>query len=76
MIALRHFRVLVLLLGVSLGIHSPLALSEAHPPTPETGDRAAPVSGGQRDFDFEIGTWKTHLKRLQHPLTGSRTWVE
>jgi hypothetical protein len=31
---------------------------------------------GQHDFDFEVGTWKTHLKRLQHPLTGSTTWVE
>jgi hypothetical protein len=31
---------------------------------------------GQRDFDWEIGTWKTHLKRLVHPLTGSTTWVE
>ncbi len=31
---------------------------------------------GQHDFDFEIGTWKTHLSRLLHPLTGSTTWVE
>ncbi|MCI0443570.1 hypothetical protein L0152_10170 [bacterium] len=31
---------------------------------------------GQHDFDFHIGTWKTHLKRLQHPLTGSKNWVE
>jgi hypothetical protein len=31
---------------------------------------------GQHDFDFEIGSWKTHLWRLVHPLTGSRTWVE
>lgn len=31
---------------------------------------------GQHDFDFEIGKWKTHLKRLVHPLTGSTTWVE
>jgi hypothetical protein len=31
---------------------------------------------GQHDFDFEIGTWKTHLSRLQHPLTGSATWIE
>jgi hypothetical protein len=30
----------------------------------------------QRDFDFHIGTWKTQLKRLVHPLTGSTTWVE
>jgi hypothetical protein len=31
---------------------------------------------GQRDFDFEIGTWKTHLSRRLRPLTGSTTWVE
>lgn len=31
---------------------------------------------GQHDFDFEIGTWKTHLRRLVHPLTGSTTWVD
>jgi len=31
---------------------------------------------GQHDFDFEIGTWKTHLKRMAHPLTGSTTWIE
>jgi hypothetical protein len=31
---------------------------------------------GQHDFDWEIGTWQTHLKRLQHPLTGSTSWVE
>jgi hypothetical protein len=31
---------------------------------------------GQHDFDFEIGTWKTHLRRLQRPLSGSNNWVE
>jgi hypothetical protein len=31
---------------------------------------------GQRDFDFEIGTWKTHVRRLVKPLTGSTTWTE
>jgi hypothetical protein len=31
---------------------------------------------GQHDFDFEIGAWKTHLSRLDHPLTGSSTWLE
>jgi len=31
---------------------------------------------GQHDFDFEIGTWKTHLRRLQKPLSKSTTWVE
>jgi hypothetical protein len=32
--------------------------------------------GGQHDFDFEVGTWKIHLKRLLHPLAGSTAWVE
>jgi hypothetical protein len=31
---------------------------------------------GQHDFDFEVGTWHTHLSRLLRPLTGSTTWVE
>jgi hypothetical protein len=28
------------------------------------------------DFDFAMGTWKTHSSRLLQPLTGSRAWVE
>jgi hypothetical protein len=37
-----------------------------------------PVPGlaQQHDFDFHIGTWKTHLKRLARPLSDSATWVE
>jgi hypothetical protein len=31
---------------------------------------------GQHDFDFEVGTWKIHLRRLLHPLRGSTTWIE
>lgn len=34
----------------------------------------AVVRDGQHDFDFEIGTWKTHVARLLHPLTGSTVW--
>ncbi|MGD0513036.1 MAG: hypothetical protein ABSA29_07030 [Terriglobales bacterium] len=31
---------------------------------------------GQHDFDPLIGSWKFHLKKLMHPLTGSTDWVE
>lgn len=31
---------------------------------------------GQHDFDPLLGSWKYHLKRRMHPLTGSNTWVE
>jgi hypothetical protein len=36
---------------------------------------AAQPRDGRHDFDFEIGTWKTHVSRRLHPLTGSTTWV-
>lgn len=35
-----------------------------------------PARDGQHDFDFEIGTWKTHVSRLLQPLTGSKDWAE
>ena len=31
---------------------------------------------GSRDFDWEIGSWATHLRYLPEPLTGSTRWVE
>lgn len=31
---------------------------------------------GQGDFDWEVGTWKTELRRLARPLSGSQEWVE
>lgn len=31
---------------------------------------------GQHDFDFDLGTWKTHSSRLMHPLTGSKDWKD
>jgi hypothetical protein len=37
---------------------------------------ATALASGLTDFDFEIGTWKTHIKTLQRPLTGSTAWRE
>ncbi|HMA01837.1 MAG: hypothetical protein ACM34L_01255 [Gemmatimonas sp.] len=38
-------------------------------------DSAFVTRDGQRDFDFELGTWTIDVKRLQHPLSGSTTWT-
>lgn len=38
--------------------------------------QSAPARDGQHDFDFEVGKWKIHLKRMLHPLSGSAEWVE
>ena len=53
----------------------PVAFSQTS--TPQVNAQSTnSVRDGQHDFDFEIGTWKTHLRRLLNPLTGSTTWVE
>jgi hypothetical protein len=56
--------------------HLPV-LARQNPDPPSTSlQHTPPERDGQSDFDFEIGTWKTHVRRLLHPLTGSTTWVE
>jgi hypothetical protein len=49
----------------------PILDSFAQAPAPKPTQR-----DGQHDFDFEMGTWKTRLRRLVNPLSGSTTWVE
>jgi hypothetical protein len=77
MVALKHVRTYLLvcsLVVVLLPLH---ALAQQN--SAASGSSLQPTSterDGQHDFDFEIGTWKTHLSRRLHPLTGSTTWVE
>ena len=42
----------------------------------QQSSHASKLRDGQHDFDFNVGKWKTHIRRLQHPLTGSATWIE
>ncbi|HTD75507.1 MAG TPA: hypothetical protein VK652_18405 [Steroidobacteraceae bacterium] len=64
-----------LVLGALLSTTAATAAAATASPAAAPSQAAAPRDG-QHDFDFEIGTWKTHLKRLVHPLSGSTTWVE
>ncbi|HEY4080155.1 MAG TPA: hypothetical protein VGM81_05620 [Burkholderiaceae bacterium] len=54
-----------------------LAVTAAPAAAATSSASAAPAAGadGWHDFDFEGGRWKTHLRRLLRPLTGSTTWV-
>ncbi len=65
MISLRRLRMGVLVACLCL---VPAATLAETPP-------AAPRDG-QHDFDFHLGVWKSHIRMLVHPLTGSTTWVE
>jgi len=38
--------------------------------------QTAPLRDGAHDFDFLIGNWKAHVRRLPDRLVGSTTWVE
>lgn len=45
--------------------------------TPPPGtEPLPPPSAAEHDFDFDFGTWKMHIRRRVHPLTGSNQWTE
>jgi hypothetical protein len=46
------------------------------PAAKEASQNGGSPRDGQHDFDFALGNWKFHLRKLEHPLTGSNTWVE
>lgn len=47
-----------------------------HQPSRPAASGGASGAPGQHDFDFAFGTWKTHIRRLKDPLSGSNDWVE
>lgn len=63
----------VCILGCAIGCIYPALPAAA-------GESAAPpkavVRDGQHDFDFNIGVWKTHIKRVLDPLSGSTQSIE
>ncbi|HEX9652535.1 MAG TPA: hypothetical protein VGA99_02395 [bacterium] len=71
---MRAFLLICSLVVILQPLHG---LAQTKSDAPGTSPQRTPTErDGQHDFDFEIGTWKTHLSRLLHPLTGSTTWVE
>jgi hypothetical protein len=54
---------------ISLALPAGAADEAAHAPT-------APLRDGQHDFDFNFGTWNTHIRRVLDPLSGSTHSVE
>ena len=78
-LSLPRFRTIPLRLLAAFAVALPLAASNCA----STAGTAAParfeppaVHDGLHDFDFVIGDWQVHLKKLLNPLTGSTNWVE
>lgn len=70
--ALHLTRAYVLACVLACLCQPPFALSQ----TPAGTQSARPVQDGQHDFDFNLGAWKTAIKRLRRPLAGSKEWVD
>ena len=67
----KPLRIILLLCSIILASPPGISVGQQRQELPPAAPR-----DGSRDFDFEIGEWTTHLKRLQRPLSGSTTWVE
>jgi hypothetical protein len=64
---IKHARVrLALLMGVALLCLHPCAVPA----------QSAQQRDGAHDFDFIIGEWKAHVRRLPDRLVGSNAWIE
>ena len=65
-----------LVVTLMFSLNLPALAAQADPNSPKTAQSRAQPHDGQHDFDFEAGSWKIHLKKLLHPLSGSQEWVE
>lgn len=52
------------------------ATVEAAPSTGEAATTFDPNRNGAHDFDFLIGDWRAHVRRLPDRLVGSTDWIE
>lgn len=75
--AFKRARTLLPVLGLVAVLYPLTGHTRRNTDARGAGTQTAPAErDGQHDFDFELGTWKTRLSRLQRPLTGSNVWVK
>lgn len=73
---MRQSRRIVLALLATLVFAVPSHPAFAAPPPASPPAAAAAEADHAHDFDFEFGTWKTHLRLLVKRLAGSNTWAD
>ncbi len=74
---IKHIRTYLMACSLVVAIQPIQGLTQQNSDAAKSSVQHSPTEhDGQHDFDFEIGVWKIHLKRLDHRLTGSTTWVE
>jgi hypothetical protein len=75
MLATLHLSLLSVAAQESPGPGVPTPQQRPSPPLGVSA-QAASLRDGAHDFDFLIGNWKAHVRRLPDRLVGSTTWVE
>src|ERR1700752_1085763 len=63
-------------MGMALVIHTGHARAPRQSSQSSSSVSPAPQRDGSHDFDFLIGNWKAHVRRLPDRLNGSNAWVE
>lgn len=64
---------------IAAGLAAGLAATAPAMAAPTAGDTPPtidPTHDGAHDFDFLIGDWKAHVRRLPDRLVGSHKWIE
>jgi hypothetical protein len=76
MVSTRLGYILTAVMTAALFIGEFTAFSEVANARALTGGLTATEGDGSHDFDFLIGDWKAHVRRLPERLKGSNVWVE
>ena len=66
--------IVVGLIAVSLAYDKERVMAQSEKASTQQSDSVK--RNGQHDFDYAVGSWKIHLKRLKQRLVGSTEWVE
>ena len=76
MISIRPGFILPAVMGAALFCDGVQALSAPQSAPVSANGSSATQRDGSHDFDFLIGDWKAHVRRLPERLKGSNVWVE
>jgi hypothetical protein len=73
---IKRFRTWLMMCSLVVVLEPLPGLAQQNSEAAKSSLQTSPQHDGQHDFDFEFGTWKIHLKRLEQRLAGSTTWIE